>query len=98
MDIFDIISFYYQSLMASFFRQEQCIINTEKAMKYNDFVKFQTTENRNAMWMAMSVRDRSILVEYIIMCTLGIKHPQLEHCFYNIMHSEAEKNRLQSIM
>jgi hypothetical protein len=97
MDIFDLIVFYYHSIMASLFRNKQCLENFQKALKYNDFVKFQTTKDRNSMWMAMSVRDRSILIEYIIMCTIGVKHPHLEHCFYNIMHTEAEKKNLQSV-
>ena len=79
-----------------FFRNNQCIENTKKAMKYPDFVKFQTTSDRNKMWMEMGLRDREILVEYIILCTLGIKHPRLEYVFYNLMHEEAEKNKLKS--
>lgn len=78
-----------------FFRKNQCIENTEKALKYPDFVKFQKTNDRNKMWMEMGLRDREILVEYIILCTLGIKHPRLEYVFYNLMHEEAEKNKLQ---
>ena len=97
MDFFDFISLYYQNLIAIFFRKKQCIENTKKALQYPDYVKFQMTEDRNKVWMEMSLRDREILVEHIILCTLGIKHPRLEYVFYNLMHEEAEKKKLQSI-
>lgn len=97
MDIFDLISFYYHMFIAAIFRQKQCEEYTKKALRYDKFMQFQTTDNRNALWMEMSLRERNILIEFIIQSTIGISHPRLQHVFYNIMHSEAENNRLQSI-
>ncbi len=97
MDIFDLITFYYHSFIAVIFRQKKCIEYTKKSLRYEYFVKFQTTKNRNALWMSMSMRERDILVECIIQSTLGIEHPRLQYVFYQIMHKEAESNRLQSV-
>lgn len=96
MDIFDLLSFYYHLFMAAIFRKNACEENLKKAMKFQLFQEFQTTKDRNQLWMSSSLRDRNILVECVITCTLGIKHDRLQHAFYNIIHLEAENKRLQS--
>jgi hypothetical protein len=97
MHIFDFISFYYQNMMAFLFRQNTCYENYKKAIKNADFVRFQVSDNRNKIWLEMSLRDREILVENIMLCVLGIRHPQLEYVFYLMMDEDARKNKLKSI-
>lgn len=66
----------------------------EMAMKNALFSGYQSTENRNQYWLSLPFRDRKILVEYVLIATIGKAPEYLQNSMFDAMHRAALLGKL----
>jgi hypothetical protein len=91
--LFDFIAFYWYMFIALFTPNDAK--KWEKmAMENAIFAGYQTTNNRNQYWLSLSFRDRKILVEYVLIATIGKAPENLQNSMLEAMHTAAIQGKL----
>ena len=91
--ISDFVLFYWYMFIA-LFTPNSAKKWEEIAMKNTIFAQYQSTDDRNKYWLALPYRDREILVEYILIATIGKSPDNLRNSMLTAMHTAAIQGKL----
>jgi len=64
------------------------------AMKNPIFAKYQDVPDRNAYWMSLPFRERTMLVDSILIATIGGSYPHLQSAMFDNIHDAAVNGKL----
>ena len=93
MFLWDYIRFYWYLLLASL-KINDTTSGEKKAERNSLYNGYQTTSDRNAYWLSLSSRDRTILAEFILLVTIGKCPATMHQSLISIMDDAAANGRL----
>jgi hypothetical protein len=64
------------------------------AMKNPIFAKYQDVSDRNAYWLSLPFRERTMLVDSILIATIGGSYPHLQSAMFDNIHNAAVNRKL----